>query len=315
MKFFVTGANGFIGSYLCNYLLKNGHQVTASSRSFLPEIKIVLTGAEFIEADVLSPEFEKLKIDTDCIIHLAASNDIVSKNLAKGIELSASGTVNTLKLAVNNKIKKFIFFSTLQVYGTELYGHYDEQSPLKPENDYAMNHLFGEMYVEMFSRKFGINSLVVRPSNIYGKFLSPQINRWTLVPGCFIKEAIEKSSITLLSSGKQNRNFISLEQLSYATLSAAKQMKMPYDTLNFISDNYKKIIDIASLTKEIYLNTFKKEIQLIIKSENPVETNVFDFSNNKLLSYGIDTDSISNYSLQDEITRMFSIAVEQNQKH
>ena len=301
MKFFVTGANGFIGSYLCNYLLKNGHQVIASSRSILPEIKTVLTGAEFIEADVLSPEFEKLKIEADCIIHLAASNDIVSKNLAKGIELSATGTVNTLKLAVNNKISKFIFYSTLQVYGTELSGNYDEHTLTKPENDYAMNHLFGEMYVELFSRKFGLKTLVVRPSNIYGRFLSSKINRWTLVPGCLIKEAFEKGTITLLSSGNQNRNFISLEQLSYYTETVAKKMDKLFDTINFVSDDFKRIVDVAVLTKEILKKDFAKDVELIIKSDQPEKSNPFSFNYEKLKQYGITMNYTKEISLTTEI--------------
>jgi nucleoside-diphosphate-sugar epimerase len=313
MKFFITGANGFIGSYLCNYLLKNGHQVFASSRKFLPEIKTVLSGAEFIEADVLSPEFEKIKIDADCIIHLAASNDIVSKNLSRGIELSVAGTVNALKLAVNNNIPKFIFYSTLQVYGTELSGNYDEQTPVKPENDYAMNHLFGEMYVEQYSRKFGLKTLVARPSNIYGRFLSPQINRWTLVPGCLIKEGIENGTITLLSSGNQNRNFISLEQLSYYTEKVAINMDKQYDNVNFVSDDFKRIVDVAISTQEILKNDFGKEVELIIKSDQPQKSNPFSFNYEKLTQYGIELNHTKEISLTTEIKNISQMILkEQN---
>ena len=304
MKYLVTGANGFIGSYLCDYLLKNGHHVIALSRSFFPEIKTLLKGAEFIEADILSPEFEKIKTDADAIVHLASSNDIVSKNLSKGTELSVTGTVNALKLAVNNHIPKFIFFSTLQVYGTELSGDYDEQSRVKPENDYAMNHLFGEMYVEMFSRKYGLKTLAVRPSNIYGRFLSSQINRWTLVPGCFIKEAVEKGTITLLSSGNQNRNFINLEQISYYTEMVSKNMDKSFDIINFISSDQKRIVDVALLTKDIFKTAFNTEIEMIIQSDQPLQTNQFDFDHRQLLNYGIDINFVKDHSLDSEIKQI-----------
>ena len=135
MRFFITGANGFIGSYLSRYLLKNGHKVIAHSRSFLPDIREELNGAIFIESDILNEDFSKIKAEADIIIHLAASNDIISKNLSKGIELSTTGTVNALKFAMNNNIPKFIFYSTLQVYGTELNGNYSEVTKVKPEND------------------------------------------------------------------------------------------------------------------------------------------------------------------------------------
>jgi len=310
MKYFVTGANGFIGSYLCHYLIKNGHHVIASSRSFLPEIKTLLNGAEFIEVDVLSSEFEKIKIDADVIIHLAASNDIVSKNLSKGIELSTVGTVNTLKLAVNNHVPKFIFYSTLQVYGTELTGNYDESSPVKAENDYAMNHLFGELYVEQFSRKFGLKAIVARPSNIYGRFLSPNINRWTLVPGCLIKEALEKGTITLLSSGNQNRNFISLEQLSNYTELVSKNMEKQFDIVNFVSSDYQRIYDTAVLTKEILTNEFNKEVELIVKSKQPENTNQFIFSFDKLIEYGISTQLKNEITLSTEIRNISQLILQ-----
>ncbi len=316
MRYFVTGANGFIGSYLCSYLLKKGHQVIASSRSFLPEIKNILHGAEFVEADVLSPEFEKFKIEADVIVHLAASNDIVSKNLSKGIELSTAGTVNTLKLAVNNKISKFIFYSTLQVYGTELSGNYDEQTTVKPENDYAMNHLFGELYVEQYSRKFGLKTIVARPSNIYGRFLSPQVNRWTLVPGCLIKEALENGTITLLSSGNQNRNFISLEQLSYYTEVVSLHMEKPFDILNFVSDDFNRIVDVANLTKEILKKDFGKEVDLIIKSNLPEKSNPFSFNYEKLTNYGVALNNTKEISLTTEIKNITNMILKnQNAKH
>jgi UDP-glucose 4-epimerase len=306
MKYTITGANGFIGSYLSHYLLQHGHEVTAISRSFFPEIRNLLQGATFIEADVLSPEFEKLKLEADVIVHLAASNDIVSKNLAKGIELSAAGTVNTLKLSVNNKIPKFIFYSTLQVYGTELSGEYNENTTVKPENDYAMNHLFGEQYVELYSRKTDLKTLVVRPSNIYGRFLSDKINRWTLVPGCFVKEAVEGGTITLLSSGNQNRNFISLEQLSYYTEMAAVHINKSFDVINFVTGTYKKIVDIAHQTKEIFETCFNRYPQLFIKSNKPEDTNQFYFNPEKLTEYGIDQNKKFDITLETEIKAITS---------
>lgn len=301
MKFFVTGANGYIGSYLCQYLLKNNHQVIAHSRAFLPDVKKLLTGAEFLEGDILGAEFPALSVQADVMIHLAASNDIVSKNMAKGIELSACGTANALKLAVTNNIPKFIFYSTLQVYGTELKGEYNESSPVRPENDYAMNHLFGEMYTEMFARKHDLKTLIIRPSNIYGRFLSPQINRWTLVPGCLCKEAVEKGTITLLSSGKQYRNFISLEELSHITLQASINMNQKYEILNAVSNDYQTIVDVARLTQQILKSDFNRDVELIIKSELPAESNHFQFVGTSELALKTEGFSHKDFNLISEI--------------
>lgn len=307
MRFLVTGANGFIGSYLCRYLLLQGHEVVALSRTFSPGIRQQLQGASFIEADILHEQVITMEAHADCIIHLAASNDIVSRSLVKGTELSVAGTVNMLKLANYNHIPKFIFYSTLQVYGTELSGNYDEHTPVKPENDYAMNHLFAEQYVEMYSRKFGLNTLVVRPSNIYGSFLTATTNRWTLVPGCFCKEAIENGTITLLSSGKQLRNFISLEQLSYATAQAAAHMHQRFDVLNLVSDNYQRIVDVAHLTEHILQKDFELPVSLNIKSTLPDTSNAFTFDPGRQASYGIDPNHTSHIDLKTEIRSVIQL--------
>jgi UDP-glucose 4-epimerase len=302
MKILVTGANGFIGSYFSNYLLKNGHEVVAVSRKFLPDVKDRLVDCKLIEIDILSDEFLNLNISCDAIVHLAAANDIVSKERLKGIELSTIGTVNVLQFAQRNEIKKVVFYSTLQVYGTELKGNYNEDTILKPENDYALNHIFSEYYCEMYSRISNLSVLVIRPSNIYGEFLSIDINRWSLVPGSFIKEFKKARTITLLSSGRQFRNFISLEQLSYSTIMAIDNMNRPYDILNLVGSEYLTIGDLAKLTSEVIMSIYGIEIEPIIKSENPMESNIFVFSQKKLEQYNIDINfSINRFNLKSEI--------------
>lgn len=313
MKILVTGANGFIGSYLCNYLLENGHDVIGISRKYYPDIKKKLHKAQLIEADVLNDEFSKLEIDADAIVHLASANDILSKNTLKGIELSSIGTINTLRLAHNNGIEKFIFYSTLQVYGSELEGIYNEETQLKPENDYAMNHLFGEMYAEMFSRKTKIKIVVVRPSNIYGSFLSNDIDRWTLVPGCFCKEAIEKGTITLMSSGMQKRNFISLEQLSYASLKTLENSHKKFDILNLVSNDYRTISEAAFLVSKVLKEKFNINISPTIKSNLPSESNSFYFDTSNSESYKIDNNHLQNqFNLESEISKILDRIIQKS---
>jgi UDP-glucose 4-epimerase len=313
MKVLITGANGFIGSYMCDYFLNNNCEVIGLSRRFFPKVREKLKNATLIEVDILSENFSSLKLEADIIVHLAASNDIVSRDLARGIELSTLGTVNTLKFAQNNGIRNYIFFSTLQVYGTELKGKYSEDTIVKPENDYAMNHLFGEMYVEMYSRKFDINAVVARPSNIYGSFLTNEIERWTLVPGCFCKEAIEKGTITLMSSGKQNRNFISLEQLSYCTLQTASNIHKKFDIINYVTNDYNTIFEIAKMTQKIFNEKFDKKIELKIGSDMPDIKNDFEFKNSKFEKYIIEANQTnSTHTLETEILKVIQDLIKIN---
>jgi UDP-glucose 4-epimerase len=183
-----------------------------------------------------------------------------------------------------------------------LAGSYDSESKIKPENDYAMNHVFGEQYAEMFSRKFGIKVAVIRPSNIYGRFLTPEIDRWTLVPGCFIREALESGTITLLSSGKQFRNFISLEELSCSTEKIAINMQNAFDNLILASNNYFSIIDVAKMTQKVLKEKFGKHVELMVKSENPSEPKRFEIDRDNLKNFLIDINRTFEQTLENEIT-------------
>ena len=305
MRILITGANGFIGSYLADFFLKKGHEVIATSRQFHPSTLALLSKATIFNLDVLDTEqLNGLSVNADLVIHAATANDIVSKNALKGIELSAIGTKNILDLAVRNKISRCIVFSTLQVYGIELTGKIDENSPLHYQNDYGMNHLFGEMYAESYSRQGKVNCVSVRPSNVYGRIISDSFNRWSLVPGCFCKEIHESGTITIKSSGKQMRNFVNLENLSRAVSSIAEHFPASYECYNLASSQANTMAEVAEKVKAVYEKLYNKKVQLNITGTEPLATNFFDISLDKLKKMGFTEDD--NYTLESEIDQLFN---------
>jgi UDP-glucose 4-epimerase len=304
MKILVTGANGFIGSYISLYFLKRGDDVIATSKQFHPSTEVLLKKARLINLDVLDIKLlNLLSIEADVIIHTATANDILSKDVLKGIELSAIGTKNILDFAVRNKISKCIIFSTLQVYGTELLGCIDEKTALDSKNDYGLNHFFAEMYAEQYSKKGVIKTISVRPSNVYGPILSDSFNRWSLVPGCFCKEAIEEGTITIKSSGKQMRNFINLENLSRAIDSILQHFPDSYESYNLASSNTNTMLEVAEIVKEVYESELNKSVKLNVTGTEPKESNNFSISLNKLKQIGFTEDE--RFTLASEIKKIF----------
>lgn len=304
MKILITGANGFIGSYLAHFFLQKGYEVIAASRQFHPSTQNLLKNARLIDLDVLDTgQLQNTATQADVIIHTATANDIISKNAIKGMELSAIGTKNILDLAVRNNIPKCIVFSTLQVYGTELSGEISETSPLHYGNDYGINHLMAEMYAEMYSRQGKVKCVSVRPSNVYGPVLTDAFNRWSLVPGCFCKEAIEAGTITIKSSGKQTRNFVHLENLSRAVEGIIKRFPDSYECYNLASSQCLMMTEVAGITKQVYEKEFNRPLQVKIEGTEPAEPNHFSIRLNKLQSIGFREDE--NSSLQAAITDIF----------
>jgi UDP-glucose 4-epimerase len=306
MTLLITGASGFIGSYLCSYFFKMGHTVIATARD-PKKIPSFESGNRFVsfELDVLqTSSFNNVSsISIDAVIHTATSNDILSKNTSGGILLSTVGTRNVLEFCLQRKIPKLIFFSTFQVYGTELNGDIDETSPTLCRNDYGLNHLFGEQYVEMYAREKGITGIVVRPSNVYGRFSTSFIDRWTLVPGCFCQEVYHKGTITLLSSGRQIRNFVGLHEVSAGVEAIVNYSENGFAVYNVASDKNLSMLAVAEMVKEIFEERYRRTATIHIKGEEPKSGNSFSVNLEKIQSIGYQPDD--RYNLKTEINKIF----------
>jgi UDP-glucose 4-epimerase len=304
MKILITGANGFIGSYLAHYFLKKNHEVIAYSRQFHPSTRKLLNNATLVEADILNKQqLEQLPAIADSIIHGATANDIVSKNTLKGIELSAIGTKNVMDFAISNNIPEVMVFSTLQVYGTELTGPIDESTSLHYQNDYGLNHLIAEMYAELYSRQGKLKTVAVRPSNVYGRIITDAFNRWTLVPGCFCKEVMESGTITIRSSGKQMRNFVNLENLSRAVECILADFPPNYECYNLASSQGLTMKEMAEKVKNVFETNYQKPVQINITGTEPASINHFTISLERLKSIGFTEDE--DFTPETEIAEIF----------
>lgn len=290
MQIIVTGATGFIGSYLCHYLKARGHRVIPFSRALAESFVKELQPDDYIECDVTSEKLRHLRASADIIIHLASANEVVSRNVRSGIEISVLGTKQLLDFAVRSGIGRFMYFSTLQVYGTEPEGMIAETTPVRPQNDYALNHLFAEQYVAMYARRGLLRGAIIRPSNVYGCFLSPTVNRWTMVPACFCKEALESGTITVRSSGKQLRTFVSLENISRVCQTIISRFPGEYDIYNVGSKQMFSILDIARKVQRINRELFSEDAELIIAGDEPQKPNLFSVSTSKLEYLGYRPD-------------------------
>jgi len=271
MKVLISGGGGYIGSNLLSKIIKEG--ITAGVLGRNPDLPVQSNLINFYKADITQPLEIDLKQEYDTFIHLAAANDIDSLNPKAAILTTVLGTKHCLELCKKHNIKKFIYFSTFQVYG-KVSGIMNEETQLEPINDYAITHQFAEDYVKMYSRISNVKHIIVRPTNIYGAPVNKGIDRWTLVPNCFCKEAFEKQSITLMSSGKQTRDFIDLNDLSNITINLCKSFdKYENTVVNGASGNNFTIIEIAEIVKDEYQKFFNQECNLFIKSEHPLEAN------------------------------------------
>jgi len=270
----ITGTSGFIGSRLAIRCTEAGLPVIATSRQPSPELAHSLK-LPVRPLDVLDPAIADLDVEADTIIHCATPSDVISRDFAAGLNLSVNGTRHVLELAVKNSIKRVIFFSTLQVYGTELNGEITESTSPRCETPYGLNHLLGEEVCRMYAHRHGLDIVLMRPANVYGVPDSPTVNRAALVPMCFVKEALAEGSLTLKSSGRQHRNFVSTDEVADACLHLVKDFPAGANVINVGSQWQASIREVAELVAETSHRRHGKTLPLKIGSDQPAEGNQF----------------------------------------
>lgn len=220
----VTGGAGFIGSYLCKRLLRDGYEVVC--------IDNLATGSEenlrdimghahfrFIKHDVIRPFEEDIKIDA--IFHLAspASPNHHSAKSYHALPLetmlvNTQGTLELLRLA-EAKGASFLFASTSEVYGDPLEHPQKEiyrgnVSTTGPRSVYDEAKRFGETITAYFERERGVDARIVRIFNTYGPHMQRDDLRMVV---SFILQALDGKNITIFGDGSQTRSLCYVEDL------------------------------------------------------------------------------------------------------
>lgn len=269
MKVLITGASGFIGSHLVRRFSEAGHTVVPAVRQLSESLQQETAPSRLVKFDVLEPADMDQDFGAEVVIHSATANDILSRDFRAGLDLSVAGTRNVLEYAVRHKIRRVLFFSTLQVYGTELSGRIDESSSVRCQTAYGLNHYFGEECCRMYANNHHLDIALLRPSNVYGVPSVSSVDRSTLVPMCFVLEAVQKESLTLRSTGLQRRNFVSTDEVADYCLHL---VGMPFEgcqIYNLCSPWTTSIREVADMTAEVYEELFGRQLPINILSDQP----------------------------------------------
>ncbi|TAM37173.1 SDR family NAD(P)-dependent oxidoreductase [bacterium] len=178
-KILVTGADGFIGSHLTEFLVDQGCDVKVfayynsfNSWGWLDSLQgKKIKKIEVIPGDIRDPHgVENAMEGCDLIFHLAALIAIpFSYNSPDSyVETNVKGTLNVLQAARKVGAKKVIITSTSEVYGTAQYVPIDEEHPLQAQSPYSATKIAADRLAESFYRSFGLPVVIARPFNTYG---------------------------------------------------------------------------------------------------------------------------------------------------
>lgn len=298
-KVLITGAFGYIGARLSKYLAENGYRITAFSRSkhsnnsqWISLLEEVIIGDICDEKTVNNLAQKQF----DVVIHLISLDHHKSEanpNFVSSINVIP--TWNLLDKLTKNGLKKFIYFSTIHVYGKIPNKIITEDYTTAPLNTYGLTHLLSENICNYYNEKTETKCINVRLSNSYGSPIIEHNNCWWLVINELCKTAYYENDIKLLSDGSPQRDFIHGDDVVRA-IETLINYDNSFDNNNFFhiaSGETLTILELAHKVKKVYFQRYNKNIDIYLNdssvSENPgqyKDIQKYRISTNKLDEIG-----------------------------
>ncbi len=234
----VSGGAGFIGSHVVDQLVTAGCHVTViddlstGDRSNL-ERHDGSAAVQLHEADIRDRDaMMDLVRDAEAVLHLAVASLRVS--LARPLlvhEINATGTLNVCQAAIHNGVRRVVYVSSSEAYGSAVYAPMDELHPLVPETVYGASKAAGELYALAHYRTYGLETSVIRPFNSYGPREHAEGTSAEVIPR-FVYRGMAGLQPIVFGDGKQTRDFTWVEDTARGIILAAESDDLVGGTVN-----------------------------------------------------------------------------------
>ena len=265
----VTGGAGFIGSNLCNALLQNGNQVTCLDNFATGKRENVIPFAEnskftLIEGDIRNlSDCQKACAGVDYILHQAALgsvprsiNDPITSN-----DVNVSGFLNMLVAARDAKVKRFIYAASSSTYGDSTNMPKVEDIIGKPLSPYAITKYVNELYADVFSKTYEIETIGLRYFNVFGRKQDPNGAYAAVIPK-FVMQLMKHESPVINGDGSFSRDFTYIDnviQMNVRAIVSDNQNAMN-TVYNTAYGERTDLNELTALLKE-YLGEFDPKIK------------------------------------------------------
>lgn len=226
LKVLITGAEGFIGSHLVERFLSDGHEVISIDDESAPQNEefYKFEGAAYHKLSILDPSMSDLFVGVDVVYHHAARSRIQPSfdNARETYEVNAVGTQRVLDAAMKHGVKRVIYAGSSSCYGLQNVPPLKEDMKSDPLNHYALAKMQGEQICKLYSRIYGIETVVLRYFNVYGP-REPLKGIYAPVIGIFKKQRDEGRPLTIVGDGEQSRDFTHVLDVVEANVLAASR--------------------------------------------------------------------------------------------
>jgi UDP-N-acetylglucosamine 4-epimerase len=219
-KILVTGGAGFIGSNLCEYFLSKGYQVVCLDNfatGHRHNLKDIINNPHFrlIEGDIRnSSDCQTAVQGVDYVLHQAALGSVPRsiKDPITTNDVNVSGFLNMLTAARDAKVKRFIYAASSSTYGDSQGLPKVEDVIGRPLSPYAITKYVNELYAEIFSRTYGMETIGLRYFNVFGRKQDPNGAYAAVIPK-FVMQLMELESPKINGDGNYSRDFTYIENV------------------------------------------------------------------------------------------------------
>jgi len=260
MKALVTGAAGFLGSFLSEELLKNGYEIVGIDNFFRGKKEYLPKHEKFTfyELDLVKEpdKFSELvkKEKPEYMFHYAAINgtkyfyDIPYQVTDENVCM----TQNILRSCKNSSVKKIIYASSSEVYGEPLEIPTSETHPVllnihTVRDSYASSKAINEFYVKLFTQEHGLDFLILRIFNTYGPHMDT--SEYAQVIPEFISKMFNDEQFTIIGTGEHTRSFCYVSDHTRLVRKLAENVSN--EIINIGNDKETRILDLAKMMHEM----------------------------------------------------------------
>jgi dTDP-glucose 4,6-dehydratase len=250
----VTGGAGFLGSHLCDELLRRGHRVICvdnletGSLNNIEHIRV--PEFEFLQLDIIEPYFVEARVDF--VYHLASPASPIDylRLPLHTLKVGSHGTHHTLGLAKKHRAR-FLLASTSEVYGDpkehpQAETYWGHVNPIGPRGVYDEAKRYAEALTMAYHRQQGVDTSIIRIFNTYGPRMRPRDGR--AIP-TFLRQALENRPITVFGDGKQTRSFCYVDDLIRGMIALAESGL--HDPVNVGNPDEFTLLELAEAVIEV----------------------------------------------------------------
>jgi len=253
MNFLITGAAGFLGSKLSNYLVREDHQVRGLDDLSAGDPEALSPEVLFTRGDVNDrPKLWTLLQDVDCVYHLAARVS-VPESVLYPREYNATnvgGTVSLMEAMRDVGVRRVVFISSGAVYGDQGEQPLKENAAPNPRSPYAVSKLAAEYYVNSIGGLWGIETVSLRVFNAFGPGQRLPASHAPVIPN-YLRQTMRGSTLVMHGDGSQTRDYVYVDDVISAMIAAATAPGINHLVINIGSGTETSIRDLVRLIMEV----------------------------------------------------------------